>query len=146
MKILMSYIFVIVTFISTKISAEPTTVVSHPWVYETNLSRYDLVRIFTRKDNRWKDGHKITVFIKGQDSLEHRIFVMDILQLTPYKYHSIVDSVVYSGETTPPIEVATDSEMIDTLSKTPYSIGYLNYTVLISDDKKISKITILNYD
>lgn len=133
-------LFVILLAISSILEAAPT-VVSNSLTPDTEFRRDEIVRIFTRKKSHWSDGHKITVFIKDINSIEHKMFTIDILKITPYRYKSIVDSVVYSGENTPVIEISNDSEMIHKLYTTPYSIGYLNYTVIINDSAKVVQIT-----
>jgi len=115
-------------------------VASNVSVNDRVITKLDLVRIFTRKNGRWSDGHKITVFIKGIDSLENKLFIIDVLNLTPYKFQSMVDSVVYSGRNTPPIELSSDAEMYQRLSSTPYSIGYFNYMILVNDSDSIVEI------
>lgn len=126
--------------LSKSIYASETTVAANETVPEIKMDKMDLVKIFTRKKSHWLNGHKIVVFIKNSESIEHKLFIMDVLHLTPFKYHTLVDSVVYAGENTPAIELSNDTEMMRRLSSTPYSIGYLNYSILINDSTGIIKI------
>lgn len=108
---------------------------------DNNFQRDEIVKIFTRKKSHWSDGHKITVFVKDINSIEHKMFIIDILKITPFRYKSIVDSVIYSGENTPAIEISSDTEMIHKLSTTPFSIGYVNYTVMFNDSVHLVEIS-----
>lgn len=133
------YVFILI-LLSCKTVYSDITVAGNQTVSEVNLDHHDLVNIFTRKKVHWADGHKITVFIKDSESIEHKMFIMDVLNLTPYKYKTLVDTVVYSGENTPAIELSNDADMMRRLYNTPYSIGYFNYTIVINDSTGIIKI------
>ena len=108
------------------------SVITRKEILIQDLNQDELVRIFTRKKIFWPSGQKIAVFIKPQSSLEHKLFAISVLNLTPYKYKSMVDNEVYTGANNPPTEVDSDEAMIATLSRTPNSIGYVNYSVVIN--------------
>lgn len=112
------------------LAKEPQVIANSTIPYDT-VSRTELVNIFTRKKLFWEDGHRITVFIKPMNSVEHKIFTIDILNMTPYSYKSMADSIIWSGKNTAPREIASDDEMILQLSRTPYSVGYINYSTVI---------------
>lgn len=134
-KRLLFILFVCFNFNSSTASLadnEPK-VIAQPFVPEKKIGTTELVHIFTRKTMFWSDGHKIKVFTKPTDSIEHKLFSISILGLTPYKYRMMLDSVIYSGVNTPVIEVNSDEEMILKVSTTPYSIGYLNYNTIITN-------------
>jgi ABC-type phosphate transport system substrate-binding protein len=118
------------------------SVVANNMVPDNKLSRMEIVDIFTRKKHFWSNGKKIIVYIKPTDSIEHKIFVMNVLNISTYKYKTMLESVTYSGANTPVIEISSDEEMISKLERTPYSIGYVNYgTVYINDSTDLIKIT-----
>jgi ABC-type phosphate transport system substrate-binding protein len=106
-------------------SATQQELFANGYVLEKKVSHSELVDIFTRKKLFWSAGKKIVVFTRPVDSIEHKLFVMDILKMSPYKYRSLLDAVVFAGDNTPVIEVASDEEMLIRLSMTPYSIGYV---------------------
>lgn len=109
----------------------------------STLDHFQLTKIFTKKQFFWPTGQKIVVFIKPIDSLEHRLFVMDVLNMTPYRYKIAIEEILYTGSSTAPIEIATDDEMILRIKQTPNSIGYLNYTTLLANkDNNIISINI----
>ena len=131
---LKAIVFFILLICSTTYAETNTPVVIvQTAVVETKLDVPELVHIFTRKQMFWSDGHKIKVFTKKTDSIEHKLFTMNVLNLTPYHYRTLLDSVIYSGSNTSVIEVSSDEEMILKVSSTPYSIGYLNYNTIITN-------------
>lgn len=109
-------------------------------ISDKQLSKYELINIFTRKKQFWSDGHKIRVFTKPTDSLEHRMFTISILNITPYKYRSMLDGVIYSGANNSVVELTSDAEMLTKLAQTPYSIGYVNYTIIVNSNSELIEI------
>ncbi len=120
---------------------EPT-VVAERQIELNSIEQSELIRIFTRKKVFWPSGQKISVFIKPLNSLEHKIFSINILNLSPYKYKSLTDSVVYSGSNNPPTEIESDEQMLSILAKTPNSIGYVNYSIVINNDSRLMTIKV----
>jgi ABC-type phosphate transport system substrate-binding protein len=120
-------------------AAEPQ-VLAEKNIADKQLSKYDLINIFTRKKQFWSDGHKIKVFTKPTDSLEHRMFTISVLNITPYKYRTLLDSVIYSGANNSVNEISSDAEMLTKLAATPYSIGYVNYTIIVNSNSQLIEI------
>ena len=106
----------------------------------SQLTHREVIDIFTRKKIFWSNGKKIKVFVKPLDSVEHKLFTMEVLNITPFKYVAMLDAVSYSGANSPVVEVLNDSEMMYRLSNTPYSIGYVNHTVVFNDNTTLIKI------
>lgn len=127
-------LFLIMIPPSLSMSDDGPSVVVDRHVELTSIEQSELIRIFTRKKVFWPSGQKISVFIKPQNSLEHKIFSINILNLSPYKYKSLTDSIVYSGNNNPPTEIDSDEQMLSMLSKTPNSIGYVNYSIVINNE------------
>lgn len=123
-------------------AADDPTVIAQKQVELTSIEQSELIRIFTRKKVFWPSGQKISVFIKPQNSLEHKIFSINILNLSPYKYKSLTDSVVYSGSNNPPTEIESDEQMLSILARTPNSIGYVNYSIVINNDNQLMSIKV----
>jgi ABC-type phosphate transport system substrate-binding protein len=106
----------------------------------SQLSHREVVDIFTRKQIFWSNGRKIKVFVKPLDSVEHKAFTMGVLNMSSFKYQALLDSTSYSGINSTVTEVLNDSEMLYKLSSTPYSIGYINHTVIFNDNITLIRI------
>lgn len=144
MKYLQVYCFILWLVISNVAYPEELynqKVIANGYILERQWSRMELVDIFTRNRIWWPNSKKITVFTRQLDSVEHKLFVIDVLNLSPFQFRSRLDSVIYAGKNTPVVEVTSDEEMLLKLSLTPYSIGYVNSTVMINDKLNIIKIT-----
>ena len=110
-------------------------------IIPNNINNYMLVNIFTRKTLYWQNGQKIVVFVKKMTSFEHKAFVSSVLGMSSFKFDTLLERSTYAGEAESVIELATDLEMIVNISKTPYSIGYTNYGIVVNlKDMGIKKI------
>lgn len=87
--------------------------------------------VFTRRITRWETGEHIKVFTKPVNSIEHRAFLNQWLDMTISRYKRELDRQLYAGKTTNIKEVSSDEEMIIMVLNTPASIGYLNYGNII---------------
>ena len=101
-----------------------------------SLDIYSVQKIFTKKINRWPNGRNISVFIKPMNSVEHRQFVIKVLQMTPYGYKEQLERQTYSGKASSVVEVSTDNEMILKVENNVGAVGYLDYQ-LYAGNKKI---------
>lgn len=97
------------------------------------LDRITVQRIFTRRETHWSNGDNIIVFIKPMDSLEHRHFVTEVLNMTLYRYQKSLESYTYTAKALPVTEVPTDQKMLNAIHTHPGAIGYVNYEIVIND-------------
>ena len=137
MKYFLKILFIFLLYIKMCVSAEPSVVLHSPANakrYRT-MSQHELISIFSRKKLFWDDGSKITVFIKPLNSMEHKVFLLSSLSLTPYKFKVLLENIIYSGNNNPPIEVINDDDMLLKLTTTPNSIGYINYSIIVNDNQ-----------
>lgn len=102
------------------------------------MNRLMVQRIFTRKDTHWSNGDNIIVFIKPKESIEHKTFVANVLNMTLYRYQQSLETYTYSARALPAIEVSTDQKMLNAIHTHPGAIGYVNYQLLVND--KVIKI------
>ena len=101
-----------------------------------------LTNIFTRKITKWSSsGEKITVFVKPLNSIEHKMFVINWLGITNYRYKKLLQQNTFSGYASKVKIIQSDEHMILVISSTPNSIGYTNDIMVLNDD---SNITIIN--
>lgn len=133
-------LLLLIFIMSSSFAREPI-VIANQDVPEIKIPQFNLVNIFTRKQIFWSNGHKITVYTKPVDSIEHKIFTINVLNLTPFKYKTLLDSISYTGKNTPTIELKSDQEMIFKLSMTPFAIGYINNDLLFNDSQRLIHIT-----
>lgn len=99
-----------------------------------NMRRTTVQRIFTLKDTRWSNGDVITVFTKPINSIEHKIFVTRVLNMSLYRYSQSILSATTTAKAIPVTEVADDQKMLLAIQTHPGSIGYINYELIIGNN------------
>ena len=90
------------------------------------ITQSELRSIFSMKVRRWPNDAAIKVFILRSDSVLHREFCLQTLEVFPYQLQRIWDVTLFSGTGTIPVEVANEQEMLEKIATTPNSIGYVS--------------------
>jgi ABC-type phosphate transport system substrate-binding protein len=91
-----------------------------------HYSLNDVRAIFTMRLSQWSNGEAIKVFVLPDDHPLHKSFVKGSLNLFPHQLRSIWNQSVYSGTGAAPTQVSSPEEMLQAISNTPNSIGYLD--------------------
>ncbi len=113
----------VVNLLSTAQAADIIVNTSVP-VYHYSLN--DARAIFTMRLTQWSNGEAIKVFVLPDDHPLHKSFVKGNLNLFPHQLRNIWNRAVYSGTGFAPTQVSTSEEMLQAISNTPNSIGYLD--------------------
>lgn len=129
---LLKILFVLFISINIDISNADNTIIFSNYNFANTIymDRLSIQRIFTKKETRWSNGDNIIVFIKPMDSIEHKMFVSNILNMTLYKYQKILDESIYTAKSLPLTEVNNDIQMSTNIQNHPGAIGYINYNLL----------------
>jgi hypothetical protein len=85
--------------------------------------------MFGMRQAAWPDGTPVRVFVLPEHYSLHAVFCRDILNIYPYQLHQSWNRLVYSGTGQAPVEVASEQEMVEKVSKTPGAIGYVNKVI-----------------
>ena len=117
-------------------SAATEIIVNHsvpPYHYSLNEVR----AMFVMRLTQWKNGEPIKVFVLPDEHPVHKAFTKNNLNMFPHQLRSIWNRLVYSGTGTAPTQVFSLEEMLQAISNTPNSIGYLD---TVSDDAKVHSL------
>lgn len=106
-------------------NATTTTVIAHPSVAVSSLSRAQLRSIFLMRQVVWPDGTAIKVFVLPASSAPHQQFCREQLQLFPYQLERVWQKLIYSGTGTAPGLLQDKNTMLAMIAKTPGAIGYI---------------------
>ncbi|MFT6029040.1 MAG: hypothetical protein ACI8O8_000771 [Oleiphilaceae bacterium] len=120
----------------------PYVLVNHD-VPMQSISLKKLRAIFAMKLRYWEEGKPITVFVLAKDDPIHAAFCKKILNIFPNQLESVWYRQVYTGTGQAPIEVASESELIERVVNTPGAIGYINNKNI---KRSSDEISILNID
>ena len=89
--------------------------------------RADAVRaMFMMRLRKWPDGTPVRVFVLSDTDPVHRIFAKRIVGVLPYQLRRAWDRGVFAGTSQAPIEVTSESEMLDRVATTPGAVGYVS--------------------
>jgi hypothetical protein len=102
-----------------------------------------LVDIFTHKSNTWIDGSPVVVLEFPENSIEHKLFVIQNLAMTPYQYKTRKERYLYRGRAIPPIIVKSQEQMYMKLMSTNNSIGYLKDNLIYKDEKNLYVVEVI---
>ena len=108
-------------------------------------SSKDIRNIFTLQQTHWENGNKIQIFVFPDDNAVHQQFSKSITQIFPYQYRRIWDRVTFSGTGLAPTTVNSMEEMLEKVSQTKNSIGYIENIENIDKHQSI-RVIILQGD
>jgi len=103
-----------------------TYVITYPSSSINEIPRNHVRSIFTMRLRKWPNGSPVTLVTLTDDHQTHINFVQATVRLFPYQLRRSWDRFIYTGTGQAPIEVKTEAEMIDYVSKTPGTIGYVS--------------------
>ena len=92
---------------------------------QDSITASTLRSIFAMRNRRWGQEDRVEVFVLPDDHPTHVSFAKMILHTFPYNLRRIWDRRVYSGTGKLPNLVSSEEEMIEKVSNTPNSIGYI---------------------
>ncbi len=101
-------------------------------------SKQDIRNIFTLQQNSWPDGSRIYIFVFPDDNPLHQEFSRSLTGIFPHQYRRIWNRYTFSGTGIAPTIVESESEMLDKISQTKNSIGYISGEISRPDIKVIN--------
>ena len=110
--------------------------VAHPDVQVDLLSSRDVQMIFLGKKTVWEDKTPVIPLVQVPSEVT-KIFLKDMLDLSPRQYYLYWRKALFTGRGIPPEEVANDQAMIERLLETPGSIGYVSADALDSRVRQV---------
>lgn len=97
------------------------------------LERTVVRAIFFGTVTRWNTGRAISVYVLPPDHPTTKAFAWDILRVTPHSFEERISAMIATRDGNPPKVLQTEAEMLQAIINTPNSIGYLSYSVVISN-------------
>ncbi|HSM94381.1 MAG TPA: hypothetical protein VLT47_16015 [Anaeromyxobacteraceae bacterium] len=101
-------------------------VIVHPDVRSQRASRDEVSRIFLKKTTRWADGVEIRVVQPRVGTAARRAFDPAIHRLQPTAIRAYWSQMVFSGRDVPPVERATDEQIVEFVKLTPGAVGFVS--------------------
>jgi ABC-type phosphate transport system substrate-binding protein len=100
-------------------------VVAHPAVQVTELSRAQLSRFFLKKTTQWSDASLVRP-VEPLDPRLREAFAQQVHERSVSAIAAYWNALIFSGRELPPLEKATDADVIAYVRATPGAIGYVS--------------------
>ncbi len=86
----------------------------------------DLRRIFLGEISRWRNGHRIILFVRPAETPEGRVFLERLVQMSDIDYSQWWLGAVFRGRAAnAPTVIASTVGMARTIANTPDAIGFV---------------------
>lgn len=112
-------------------------VITHPSVDTNQISATYLSRVYAMQIKSWPSGQPIKVFSFTPQSDEFKEFVVNKAKLQPHQLNRHWKRLLFTGTGRIPTTVNSTDQMIEKVSTTPGSIGYINSTMVPSNTKAL---------
>lgn len=96
-----------------------------------SITKKELAKIFFKKLTKWDSGSAILLVDQDESSPVREIFCKDVLKKSVAKTKVFWQEQIFSGRGVPPIEKASDKEVIDYVKSNPGAIGYISVNATI---------------
>lgn len=100
-------------------------VVAHPAVQVTELSRAQLSRFFLKKTTQWPDASLVRP-VEPLDPRLRETFANQVHERSAAAIAAYWNALIFSGRDLPPLEKATDADVIAYVRATPGAVGYVS--------------------
>jgi hypothetical protein len=123
------------------IAGEPRYwVIVNPENRADTLRREEVSRLFLKKTTRWADGRVAVPVDLVETSAAREAFSRDIHRRPASAIKKYWQQMVFSGESAPPPEVATEDEVLAMVRSDPAAIGYVSDEVVLHGVKIIDVV------
>ena len=104
--------------------AQDAVFITNPGSSETSLSVDDVKAILLGNKTKWGSGSVIKLVVLTEGAVNDKV-VRDYTQRSADQFDKYWKKLVFTGKGMPPASAKTDGEVIDYVSKTPGSFGYV---------------------
>ena len=130
------------TALVVPVSSGEVAVIAHPSVPVRQISRPELLDLYTGDVREWRDGKPIVVFdLKLKSSIKDAFY--GYLGKSSSRMKSIWMKNLLSGEGQPPEAQPSEAEILQKVISTPGAIGYIDRTLVTGD---VVELVIIPFD
>ena len=126
-------------WVSLTCSAE-TLPIGNPIPSTSNLTRQELIWMYTMKTRFWSDGTRITVFYLDLDSKVHEEFCKNIIGMPADKFNKILSANMNNGNSNYFRLAKNEDDVYFKVSMIPGAIGYISKDTIIYNGASYVKI------
>jgi len=129
--VLVSTIAIVVLGVSAPAGEPRYWVVVHPDNPSILLRRDEVSRLFLKKITRWSDGRAAAPVDLVESAPARDAFSRDVHRRPASAIKKYWQRMVFSGQSAPPPEVATDQDVLAMVRSDPAAIGYVSDEVTL---------------
>jgi ABC-type phosphate transport system substrate-binding protein len=112
-------------------------VITHPSNTVSAISQENLSRIFLKKITRWQDGTHATAVDQVRGAAARESFSKAVHNRSVEAIYSYWQNMIFSGRDTPPVELASDADVVAYVLGNPGSVGYVTRGALLHGAKEL---------
>jgi len=113
-------------------------IIVHPSVKETSLTKVALMHIFLKKTTKWQDGQWIKPIDQTKSAKVRQAFTKAVHGRSVSAVKNFWQQRIFSGRGVPPLEKASDAQIVSYVLSHPGAIGYVSVNAPIGDAKVIT--------
>lgn len=126
----------LISFLTIGISAQYQVIV-HKSNTATTITKGEVASYFLKKKKKWASGQKVVPVDQRSNSAVRKAFSSAVVGKSVGAMKSYWQQAVFSGRGTPPVEKASDQDVINFVKSNPGSIGYVSSGANVSSVKVI---------
>ena len=119
------------------IQAQSVDVIVHPDTAVTSISRAELSKIFLKRLRTWSDRTPAVPVDQVPHSPVRDEFTRWIHRRSVVNVEVYWKRLIFSGRAVPPLEIATDAEVIEFVRSTPGAVGYVQRTTVLPGVRRL---------
>lgn len=108
-------------------------VIVHPTNPVGSLSRGEVSRLFLRQATRWQTGQRVMPVNLIAQSPLRQAFARQIHHKSLPAERAFWQRQIFSGRGVPPVEVATEQEVVNYVARHPGAVGYVSIAGLTAE-------------
>lgn len=137
-KALLALVAALGAFVASGAAAADVAIIVHPDNANASLSEADFTRIYLGRKDTFPDGSRAVPVNLAADDAVRAAMEQDMLHKSPSQMKAYWTKLMFTGEGTPPEEVADASAMLKRVAGDPNAIGYVDAAAVTSDVKVIT--------
>jgi len=110
-------------------NSQAITLIVNESIVESPSFSKSIRNIFALQKLYWQNGSRIYIFVFPDNHKLHQNFSKNITNIFPHQYRRIWDRLTFSGTGIAPTTVNSIEEMLEKVSQTKNSIGYINQAI-----------------
>lgn len=123
---------------ATSVQAAGYKVIVHPSNPTTSLAKKDVSALFLKKKTKWDDGMPVVAVDQTDKAAVRESFTTSVHGKPVAAVKSYWQQQIFSGRDVPPVEKASDAEVIAFVHNNRDAVGY------VADDAQIAGVKVVN--